>query len=517
VKIGIFSDIHKGIGATKLITVRPDVDVVAVAGDINEGAENSFVTLRAIVPEVIPIVFTMGNHEYYRRFLGEELEFAKAIAPNYNIRVLENDTTVIGPCGGVRFAGASLWTDYRLFGDHNAAGAMHAARSGMNDHRLISWQRDPWQRFRPQEALMLHTRSRAFFAEIAATPFDGVATVFLSHHAPDFRSVAPRYASDILSAAFASIIPLGSTADRWRLGAICASTAVLAGWTFPLFSHWTWGGGWLARLGANYGLGRGFLDIGGAGSIHTVAGLTALAVTWILGPRRGKYTSEGMPMAIPGHSAVLVLFGCLASFAGWLGFISAGAILFAGVESGRVVLIAVNTMLCASSGALAAALITRIRFGKPDASLTANGWVGGLVASSAVAPFVPPAAAMIVGLITGALVTFSVELIDLRLDVDDPGGTVSVHAVGGIAGILALGLFGRIEAGADGQFLAQLVGVATLIGFVLPLTYVLNVLLNLVLPQRVAAEGEAQGMDLHELGAGAYPEFMTHTDDFMPR
>jgi Amt family ammonium transporter len=321
----------------------------------------------------------------------------------------------------------------------------------------------------------------------------------------------------MLSAAFASIIPLGSTADRWRLGAICASTAVLAGWTFPLFSHWTWGGGWLARLGANYGLGRGFLDIGGAGSIHTVAGLTALAVTWILGPRRGKYTSEGMPMAIPGHSAVLVLFGCLASFAGWLGFISAGAILFAGVESGRVVLIAVNTMLCASSGALAAALITRIRFGKPDASLTANGWVGGLVASSAVAPFVPPAAAMIVGLITGALVTFSVELIDLRLDVDDPGGTVSVHAVGGIAGILALGLFGRIEAGADGQLLAQLVGVATLIGFVLPLTYVLNVLLNLVLPQRVAAEGEAQGMDLHELGAGAYPEFMTHTDDFMPR
>jgi predicted phosphodiesterase len=100
VKIGIFSDIHKGIGATKLITVRPDVDVVAVAGDINEGAENSFVTLRAIVPEVIPIVFTMGNHEYYRRFLGEELEFAKAIAPNFNIRVLENDTTVIGPCGG---------------------------------------------------------------------------------------------------------------------------------------------------------------------------------------------------------------------------------------------------------------------------------------------------------------------------------------------------------------------------------------------------------------------------------
>jgi predicted phosphodiesterase len=214
VKIGIFSDIHKGVGATKLIVTGPDVDVVAVAGDINEGAENSFVTLRAIVPEVIPIVFTMGNHEYYRRFLGEELEYAKAIASNFNIRVLENDTTVID---GVRFAGASLWTDYRLFGDHIAAAAMHAARSGMNDHRLIRWKRDPWQRFRPQEALMMHARSRAFFAEIMASPFDGIASIFLSHHAPDFRSVAPRYASDILSAAFASNVLdelLGETTEH---------------------------------------------------------------------------------------------------------------------------------------------------------------------------------------------------------------------------------------------------------------------------------------------------------------
>jgi Amt family ammonium transporter len=321
----------------------------------------------------------------------------------------------------------------------------------------------------------------------------------------------------MLSAAFVSVIPLGSGADRWRLGAVCASAALLAGWTLPLFSHWTWGGGWLSQLGTNYGLGRGFLDTGGAGSIHAVGGLTALAIAWMLGPRRGKYTSEGMPLAIPGHNAVLVLFGCLAAFAGWLGFIAAGAILFAGVESGRLVLIAVNTLLSASSAALAAAVITKVRFTKPDASLTANGWVGGLVASSATAAFVPPAAAVLVGLITGALVTFSIELMDLRLDIDDPAGTISVHAVGGITGILAVGLFGRLEAGGDGQLLAQLVGVATLIGFVLPLTYTLNLLLNLVLPQRVAADGEHHGMDLHELGAGAYPEFMTHTDDFLQR
>lgn len=319
----------------------------------------------------------------------------------------------------------------------------------------------------------------------------------------------------ILSVGLGGLIPLGSGADRWRLGAVCASTALLAGFTFPVFAHWSWGGGWLAQLGVNYGLGRGYVDAGGAGTIHALGGLTALAITWIVGPRRGKYTSEGMPMAIPGHNAVLVLFGCMVAFVGWLGLNAAGAMLFTGVGAGRVPLIAVNTLLGASASALVAALITKLRFGKPDASLTANGWVGGLVASSGACAFVPPAAILIVGLIAGALVTFSVELLDLRLEVDDPGGAISVHAVGGIWGVLAVGLFGRLEAAGEGQLWAQVIGIGTLIGFVLPLTYGLNWLLNLGIPQRVAVEGEHQGMDLYELGAGAYPEFMTHTDDFM--
>ncbi len=319
----------------------------------------------------------------------------------------------------------------------------------------------------------------------------------------------------ILAAGLAGLIPLGSGADRWRLGAICASTALLAGVTFPLFSHWTWGGGWLAQLGTNYGLGRGYLDAGGAGPIHALGGLTALSITWLLGARRGKYTGEGLPMAIPGHNAVFVLFGCTVAFAGWLSLNCAGAMLFAGVETGRAPLLAVNTLLAAASAALASAVITRIRFGKTDASLTANGWIGGLVASSASCAFVPPAAILIVGIVTGVLVTFSVEVLDLRLEVDDPGGSISAHAVGGIWGLLALGLFGRLEAGGPGQLMAQVAGVATLIGFVLPLTYALNLLLSRVMPQRVALEGEHQGMDLYELGAGAYPEFVTHTDDFI--
>jgi Amt family ammonium transporter len=322
----------------------------------------------------------------------------------------------------------------------------------------------------------------------------------------------------LLTVGMAATIPLGAGADRWRLGAICASAALMAGCTYPLFAHWVWGGGWLAQLGTNYGLGRGFVDAGGASTIQVLGGLTALSMAWILGPRRGKYSIDGVPTAIPGHNAVLVLFACLLMMVGWVGLNSAASMLFTGSEPQRTVLIAINTIVAAAAGALTAAAITRIRFGKPDASLTANGWAGGLVASSAACAFIAPAAAVGIGLVAGMLVTFSVEWLELRLAVDDPGGAISVHAVAGVWGVMAVGVFahfpGHSPFGDSGQWLAQLTGVATLIGFVLPLTYGLNWLLNRFYPQRVAPEGERQGMDLYELGAGAYPEFITHTDEF---
>ncbi len=152
----------------------------------------------------------------------------------------------------------------------------------------------------------------------------------------------------MLSVGLAGLIPLGSGTDRWRLPAICASTALLAGCTYPLFAHWAWGGGWLAQLGALHGLGRGFVDAGGSGSIHAVGGLTALSIAWILGPRHGKYSRDGMPAAIPGHNAVLVLLGCALTVVGWLGLNCAGAILFAGVAPTGLVLVAVNTTLSAA-------------------------------------------------------------------------------------------------------------------------------------------------------------------------
>jgi Amt family ammonium transporter len=306
----------------------------------------------------------------------------------------------------------------------------------------------------------------------------------------------------LLGAGLAAMIPLGSGADRWRLGSMCASTALLAAVTFPLFAHWVWGGGWLAQIG--------FLDSGGASAIQAVGGLTALSITWILGPRRGKFSAEGMPAALPGHNAVLVLLGCFLAWLGWLGLNGAGAILFTGVEPARAVLAVVNTTLAASSSALAAAAITRARFGKTDASLCANGWVAGLVAASAGCAVLRPAAAVIIGLIAGALVIYSVEWLELRLGVDDPGGSVSVHAVAALWGLIAVGPLA-------GHWLAQVVGIATLLGFVLPLTYGLNFLLNRLSPQRVAIEGERQGLDLYELGAGAYPDFLTHNDDFWQR
>jgi Amt family ammonium transporter len=322
----------------------------------------------------------------------------------------------------------------------------------------------------------------------------------------------------VFAVALAAIIPLGGGAERWRLGASCASTALFAGITYPVFAHWAWGGGWLAQLGQNYGLGRGFVDAGGSSTIHAVGGLTALAIVWILGPRRGKFSPEGIPFAMPGHNGVTVLFGCLLALFGWLGLNCGGAMLFTGAEIGRTALAAVNTVLGATSATLAGAFITRTRFGRPDASLCANSWVGGLVAGSAGCAYMAPAAVIAVGFVAGAVATFGVEFLESWFGIDDPGGAISVHALNGLWGTLAVGILGRFPAGAaDGsyQWLAQFTGVATLVGFVFPLTYGLNRLLDRVYPQRVAAEGERQGMDLHELGAGAYPDFATHTPDFL--
>jgi Amt family ammonium transporter len=311
----------------------------------------------------------------------------------------------------------------------------------------------------------------------------------------------------MLAAGLASLIPIGTGAERWRTAASLISTTLLAGLIFPLFGHWAGNSGWLANGGI---LGRemGLRDAAGSGFIHVTGGLSALSVGWLVGPRRGKYAASGMPTATPGHNAAFILFGCSLALPGWIGLNTAGAILFGGAEFSHAPSIAVITLLSAAGGALSAAAVTRARFGKPDASLCANGWTCGLVSSSAACAWTTPAEALLVALVAGALVIYAIELLELRMRIDDPAGAISVHGVGGLWGLLATGI---LNGGT--QFVPQLLGIATLLGFVFPLLYGLNCLANRFVPYRARPENERQGMDLTELGAGAYPEFMLHRDD----
>jgi Icc-related predicted phosphoesterase len=205
-KMQIFSDLHVGVAPIRRITIMEGVDVVIVAGDTCEGVLKAFEHLRRIVPMAIPIVMVIGNHEYYRHIVPIELALAKEHAPSFNIHVIENDSVVIGNSAGVgavRFTGATLWTDYAIFGPGNVAGIMNACANGMNDHRLIGWRKEPWLRFRPQEAALLHHRSKAYLTETLATPFEG-PTVVVTHHAPHWTSVHPRFQSDPVTGGFVS-------------------------------------------------------------------------------------------------------------------------------------------------------------------------------------------------------------------------------------------------------------------------------------------------------------------------
>ena len=319
----------------------------------------------------------------------------------------------------------------------------------------------------------------------------------------------------IFTVGMAALIPISTGNDRWRLAGVCAATALLAGFLYPLFSHWVWGGGWLAQLTLRFGL-PNLVDSGGAGVVQVVGGLAALSAAWILGPRQGKYTA-GMATAIPGHNIVLVLFGCLLALLGWIGLDGAASILFYGASASQVVLVVINAVLSASAGCLAALLTTQLRYKKPDASLSANGWIAGLVAGSAGCGLLSPAQTILIGLVAGGLVTFLVEALELKLFVDDPSGSIAIHAGAGLWGLLAFGLFGPVAGPRAAMLLSQVIGIATLLGVMLPLLHLGNLLLNHLIPYRVDSDGDWQGMDIRELGAGAYPEFVIHADEFVPR
>jgi Icc-related predicted phosphoesterase len=210
VRIQIFSDLHTDVSPPRKIEVAHEIDAVIVAGDVCEGAERAFAALRRIVPMQTPIIMVLGNHQFYHRCWQEEVATARAQAPLYGVYLLENEAVTVD---GVRFIGCSLWTDYALFGAHNMPDAMRVAATGLNDHRCITWLKEPWQRFRPQEASRLHRHSRGFIEAALAEPFDG-ATVVMTHHAPHPGSVHPRFQNAALSAAFASDLTATIEAGR---------------------------------------------------------------------------------------------------------------------------------------------------------------------------------------------------------------------------------------------------------------------------------------------------------------
>ena len=350
---------------------------------------------------------------------------------------------------------------------------------------------------------------------IAGTPWNwlGAGPFFLSGLGTAGAQAQLGLLFQFLAVALAAIIPWGSGADRLRLTAGCAIAAVLAAIVFPLFAHWVWAGGWLAQLGVNFSLGAGFLDPAGAAVVHVLGGLSALAVVWIAGPRKGKFPQGGFATAMPGHNAVYVLFGCLLALPGWLGFNLAGAILWVHAPLAALPATALNTLLSASGAVLATLGVTRFRFGKPDASMCANGWLAGLVASSASAALVPPIAALAIGVVAGIITPLLVEVLELAVAIDDPSGAIAAHAAAGLWGLAATGFFCSQAGQFTGQVVAQLVGIAAFVGLALPLLYLLFRLVNRFVPFRVEQDGERIGMDLHELGGGAYPEFVIHRDD----
>ena len=350
--------------------------------------------------------------------------------------------------------------------------------------------------------------------------------LFLMHKGTYDVSVMVLFLFQMVFMDTALTIVTGSAAERWKYAAFIISSFLMGAFTYPLFANWAWGGGWLANLGANFNLGKGYCDFAGSGVVHAVGGITALALSMLIGPRIGKYDRTGKPNAILGHDIVLVLTGCFILAFGWFGFNPGSTLGASGNGSLRIGSVAVNTMLAGMAGGFGAMFYMWTRYGKPDASMSGNGLLAGLVAITAPSGFVNPVGSVIIGLVAGVLVCLSVEFVDRVLKVDDPVGAISVHGTNGLWGVISVGLFadGKSNYGGSwngvsgsvtglfygdngGQLVAQLIGVVTLLGFIFTLSFVLNLLVDWIVGQRVAAKAELEGLDLPEMGALGYPEF----------
>lgn len=310
--------------------------------------------------------------------------------------------------------------------------------------------------------------------------------------------------------ATAATIVSGSMAERTNFKAYCIYSAAISLVVYPISGHWIWGGGWLSQLG--------FHDFAGSTCVHMVGGLVACLGAALLGPRIGKYGKDGKPRAIPGHNLTAMALGVFILWFCWFGFNGGSTVAMSSdADMELASLVMFNTNLAAATATVAAMILTWIRYGKPDVSMTFNAALAGLVAVTAPCDCISPEGAFFIGLVAGLLVVFSVEFFDKVARIDDPVGAVSVHMVNGIWGTIAVGLFstggngvgaGLFYGGGFDQLLTQLLGVVSVAAYVIVIMLIIFKLINATVGLRVPAKVEIDGLDIHEHGlASAYSGF----------
>ncbi|MEP0264694.1 ammonium transporter [Dokdonia sp.] len=295
-------------------------------------------------------------------------------------------------------------------------------------------------------------------------------------------------------AATAATIVSGAVAERMKIGPFLIFTIIYVGFIYPIVGSWKWGGGFLQTLETP------FYDFAGSTLVHSVGGWAAVVAVYLLGSRIGKF-KEGKIQAIPGHNIPLATAGVLILWLGWFGF-NGGSVLSADPSATSLTL--VTTCLAAAAGGVISAFISMLKFKNLDLTMFLNGILGGLVAITAGADQMSPTDAIIIGAVAGAIIVFAVSLID-RLKLDDPVGAIAVHLVCGIWGTLAVGLFGNLAGWT--QFISQLIGVVSYAIVCIVSSFLIIFTLKKTIGIRVSEEEELEGLDAHEHGMDAYPDF----------
>lgn len=291
----------------------------------------------------------------------------------------------------------------------------------------------------------------------------------------------------------------GAIAERMKMWAYALFVFVFCAVLYPLVANWVWNpNGWLAV--------RGFNDFAGSAAVHAMGGFAALAAAIVLGPRIGKYNSDGTANTIEGHNLPLAAVGAFILWFGWFGF-NPGSTLGAIGNWELIGTVIVNTFLASAAGGISTMAYTYFSYGKIDITMVINGVLAGLVSITAGCNVVSPVSAIIIGFIAGVLVDVAVLFVD-KLKVDDPVGAIAVHGVNGLFGTIAVGLFaiegGLFFGGGTSLLFTQLLGVCVIALFAFSLTYVLMLLLKKTIGIRISAEDEAKGIDLSTFGVKAY-------------